>query len=453
MAALEQQESRQPCDLSEATETAFGANVSPLPPARLASTRVARHARLRIHRTHGHHGVSAGDADGDGLDDLYVSQPSGLPNRLFLNRGGGRFEDATEAAGLAVLDGTSESLFADVDNDGDQDLVLVTGAGLLLFLNDGKGHFTRKPDAFHFKDGLRGSPTSVAMADYDRDGFLDIYVCTYSYVIGTSEDKAGTPTPYHDARNGPPDVLLRNDGRGSFVDVTAETGLAEDNDRFGFAAAWADYDEDGWPDLLVANDFGRKNLYHNEGMKDGKVTFKDVAAAAGMEDFGAGMSAAWLTTTPTAPRSTRQHVERDASVSRPSRASHDAPAEAKAPSARARQSRLPQPRRLLRGGPPRPAAWGAGLALDALDFDRDAAFPDLYVVNGMLPAARPEPGRLLLTRSWRARRSRVAGTPYDDAWRDQPAAGDKSRRATSAMCSCGTTAGAASRVAGSLGLD
>ena len=116
------------------------------------------------------------------------------------------------------------------------------------------------------------------MADYDRDGFLDVYLCTYAYFIGASEDKAGTPTPYHDAQNGPPNVLLRNDGHGRFADVTAEAGLGEHNDRFSFAAAWADYDEDGWPDLLVANDFGRKNLYHNEGSKDGRVTFKDVAA-------------------------------------------------------------------------------------------------------------------------------------------------------------------------------
>ena len=103
------------------------------------------------------------------------------------------------------------------------------------------------------------------MADYDRDGFLDLYLCVYSYFFGAGEDKAGTPAPYYDARNGPPGVLFRNDGRGRFVDVTAEAGLDAGNDRYHFAAAWADYDDDGWPDLLVANDFGTKNLYRNLG--------------------------------------------------------------------------------------------------------------------------------------------------------------------------------------------
>ena len=215
----------------------------------------------------GHHGVSVGDADGDGLDDLYVSQPSGLPNRLFRNNGDGTFEDVTEAAGLAVLDRTSQSLFADVDNDGDQDLVLVTRTGPLLFVNDGKGRFTRDPDAFQLQRAAAGLadlggawPTTTATASW-----TSISAPT-GYFIGASEDKAGPPSPYHDAQNGPPNVLLRNDGHGRFVDVTEAVGLDENNDRFSFAAGWADYDEDGWPDLLVANDFGRKNLYRNEGL-------------------------------------------------------------------------------------------------------------------------------------------------------------------------------------------
>jgi Tfp pilus assembly protein PilF/peroxiredoxin len=241
----------------------------------------------------GNNGVAAGDIDGDGRDDFYVCQPSGLPNRLFRNRGDGTFEDVTRASpDLAVLDASSMALFVDVDNDGDADLVVVTWREPLLFINDGHGRFSHRPRAFQFARPPRGAFTSAAMADYDRDGALDLYVCSYSYFLG--EGAYRLAAPYHDARNGPPNVLFRNDGTGRFVDVTDETGLGENNDRFSFACAWGDYDEDGWPDLFVANDFGRKNLYHNNGRRDGRVTFTDVAGAAGVEDHGAGMSAAWI---------------------------------------------------------------------------------------------------------------------------------------------------------------
>ena len=81
------------------------------------------------------------------------------------------------------------------------------------------------PTRSTFKQPLQGSLTSAAMADYDRDGFLDLYLCAYGYFIGVSEDKAGPPSPYHDAQNGSPNVLLRNDGHGRFVDVTDAVGL------------------------------------------------------------------------------------------------------------------------------------------------------------------------------------------------------------------------------------
>jgi hypothetical protein len=92
----------------------------------------------------------------------------------------------------------------------------------------------------------------------------------------------------------PPGVLFRNDGRGRFVDATQDAGLDAGNDRYPFAAAWADYDGDGWPDLLVANDFGTKSLYHSLGRRDGTVRFEDVAPSAGVLDHGAGMSATFL---------------------------------------------------------------------------------------------------------------------------------------------------------------
>jgi hypothetical protein len=88
--------------------------------------------------------------------------------------------------------------------------------------------------------------------------------------------------------NGPPNALLRNDGPWSFSDVTEEVGLNENNTRYSFAASWADFDSDGDPDLYVANDFGRNNLYRND---DGH--FSDVAPVLGVEDISAGMSVDW----------------------------------------------------------------------------------------------------------------------------------------------------------------
>jgi len=380
--------------------------------------------------SNGHQGVSVGDADGDGLDDLYVAQPAGLPNRLYRNRGDSTFEDITDQAGVGVLDDTAQSLFADVDNDGDQDLVVATSTNLLLFINDGKGHFTPVQDAFRFARPLQGVLTSITMADYDRDGFLDLYVCVYSYFFGAGEDKAGTPAPYYDARNGPPGVLFRNDGRGRFVDATHEAGLDEGNNRYHFAAAWADYDGDGWPDLLVANDFGTKNLYRNLGRRAGTVRLEDVAASAGVLDHGAGMSAAFLdydndglldiytgnmwsaaglriTSAPTFMRDAtpevralyRRHVRGNSLL----RNLGNGRFEDKTLAAHAEMGRW---------------AWSS----DAVDFDSDG-WQDLYIVNGMLTRRTDAiAGGDLEGFFWRqvvARSplTRVPGTPYDDAWR------------------------------------
>jgi tetratricopeptide (TPR) repeat protein len=239
---------------------------------------------------YGNQGIAVGDYDGDGFDDIYVCQPSGLPNRLYRNRGNGTFEDATDASGLGVLDATSCALFADFDNKGRQDLLIVTNTGPLLFVNNGNGKFSLKRDAFQFASAPQGSFTHAAIADYDRDGRLDVYFCLYNYYAGL--DQYRYPSPYFDARNGPPNFLLRNMGSWTFKDVTDAARLSVENDRYSFACAWGDANGDGWPDLYVANDFGRSNLYRNNG--DG--TFSSVAAEAGVEDVGAGMSATWLDT-------------------------------------------------------------------------------------------------------------------------------------------------------------
>jgi len=237
---------------------------------------------------YGNNGLAVGDFDNDGFDDLYVCQPAGLPNRMYHNRGDGTFEDVTEKAGLGVLDGTACALFADFENKGLQDLLVVCGNGPLLFQNQGSGKFLVKRDAFRFLRPPQGTLTHAAVADYDGDGRLDVYFCLYSYYLGL--DQYHYPAPYFDARNGPPNFLLHNECNGVFEDRTEVAGLNVDNDRYSFACAWGDYNSSGLPDLYVANDFGRSNLYRNDG--NGKFT--SVSTEAGVEDVGAGMSVSWF---------------------------------------------------------------------------------------------------------------------------------------------------------------
>ena len=267
----------------------------------------------------GHHGIAVGDATGDGLDDLYVSQMGGLPNLLYAQKPDGTAADVSAAAGVDWLERSRGALFLDLDNDGDQDLAVATSVALIFLANDGQGRFTLRASYSAPESGVKsgeggrslpglpdggvggghysragdigGSDASdlvmLAAADYDNDGFLDVYACAY-HASSRAADSFPYPVPYHDANNGGSNILLRNDGSWGFADVTEETGLNVNNKRFSFAASWEDYDNDGDQDLYVANDFGRKNLYRNDGGR-----FTDVADRAGVEDIGAGMSASW----------------------------------------------------------------------------------------------------------------------------------------------------------------
>ncbi|HTT65557.1 MAG TPA: FG-GAP-like repeat-containing protein [Bryobacteraceae bacterium] len=333
---------------------------------------------------YGHNGVSAGDIDGDGFDDLYVCQPAGLPNRLYRNRGDGTFEDVTEVAGVGVLENTACALLADFDNDGRQDLLVVRANGPLLFLNQGGGKFRRQPGAFQFASAPQGTFTGAAAADYNRDGWLDIYLCLYSYYQGT--DQYRYPVPYYAAENGPPNFMMRNNGDGTFRDVTRETGLNRNNTRYSFCCGWSDFNGDGWPDLYVVNDFGRKNLYRNNG--DG--TFTDVAAQAGVEDVGAGMSVSWLDyDNDGAP----DLYVADMWTAAGERISAQEAFQKSAPeTVRALYRKHAMGNSLFRnGGAAFADATGAARvrigrwswASDAWDFDQDG-LPDLYIANGML---------------------------------------------------------------------
>ena len=240
---------------------------------------------------YGHQGIAVGDLDNDGWFDFYVPQPAGLPNRLYRNLGDGRFADVARAAGVDVLDVTGGSLFVDLDNDADADLVVVTSLEVLLFENDGKGGFRRIASS-GLEKGRRKTASTLgcAAADYDRDGDLDLYVFSYVFWAGAGSKLQSTyPYPYHDANNGAPNFLFRNEGKLKFSDATESSGMGENNQRFSLAASWCDYDADGDPDLYVANDFGRNNLFRN----DGGGRFKDVAAEFGVDDVGNGMSVTW----------------------------------------------------------------------------------------------------------------------------------------------------------------
>ncbi len=258
-------------------------------------------------------GVSIGDVDADGWDDIYCS---GGPRDsvLYKQVGNLRFEDVTRRSGLSGQDTwSSSSQFVDVDNDGDLDIhVCNYDAPNLLYLNDGRGQFTEVGESagIAVKDGS----LSAHFADYDRDGDLDYYL-----VINRLIRKGGLPTgemtttgangkpvllpefePYYAIYDkgggnytirtiGRPDRLFENDGRGNFRDVTREAGIS--GRYYGLSAVWFDYDADGLVDLYVANDFQDPDcLYRNNG--DGSFSNMVKAAVPHTTWFSMGSDAA-----------------------------------------------------------------------------------------------------------------------------------------------------------------
>jgi hypothetical protein len=227
-------------------------------------------------------GVSAVDYDDDGRPDLFFSD--GVRSRLFKNvtarPDAPAFRDVTAEAGLDGIDQAQCALFCDVDGDGDRDLFVVRYlAPGRLYCNQGDGTF---------KDATTGSgldfvtpATAATFFDYNGDGLPDLYVGNNGNAF-----QASPKIPFY-ATNGEPNRLYRNVDGHLFVDVTRESGTGDTG--WTLAVTASDYDGDGHVDLGVANDFGRKVLYRNNG--DG--TFTDMAKAAGVLDFSGGMGLAF----------------------------------------------------------------------------------------------------------------------------------------------------------------
>jgi enediyne biosynthesis protein E4 len=228
-------------------------------------------------------GVAVLDFDRDGDEDLFAGD--GTRSILYENDGKGCFHDVTESAGLAksATEGIAATGVAagDVDGDGHVDLFVTDAFGTSrLFRNGGDGRFVE----ITATSGIRTprSTRSAAFADVDGDGDLDLFVCV------TGDYYAQMPDPPYEAEDAAPNLLFVNDGHGRFRDASREWGI-DGSKRWSLSSLFADYDGDGRADLVVTNDFGLKNLYRNDAGK----RFVDVTSHAGVSDRAYGMSGAW----------------------------------------------------------------------------------------------------------------------------------------------------------------
>ena len=247
-------------------------------------------------------GVALFDYDNDGRIDIYLvdsltvetaKDPKAARSALYRNLGDGRFQDVTDKAGVAHPGWGMGACTADVDGDGWEDLYVTALGGNHLYHNDHDGTFSD----ITARAGLAGGgwSTGCGFADYDRDGRLDLFVSRYVKVdlenlpefgkgktcefrgIAVQCGPRGLP--------GTSDLLFHNDGNGHFTEVGEKAGVSDPRAYFGLGIAWFDYNQDGWPDLYVANDSTPSFLYLNQ--KDG--TFKELAFPMGVavsEDGG-----------------------------------------------------------------------------------------------------------------------------------------------------------------------
>lgn len=236
--------------------------------------------------------VAVADVDGDGWPDLYFTNSRfGAPNALYHNRGDGTFTDIAADAGLADLNRPGEgvsmgSVWGDMDNDGREDVLIYRYGYLALYKNLDGHHFQDVTQAAGLHRWVNSN--GAIWFDYDRDGLLDLYVTAYFrddvdlWHLTTTRIMHNS---FEYATNGGRNLLFHNLGGGRFEDVTDRMGVG--STRWTLAAASADFNDDGWPDLYLANDYGPEELYLNDRGRGFTLT------TAGLEsESKSGMSVA-----------------------------------------------------------------------------------------------------------------------------------------------------------------
>jgi enediyne biosynthesis protein E4 len=236
-------------------------------------------------------GVCVADFDGDGFEDIYFVNGRDLYNRglrlenaLYRNNGDGTFTNVTDKASVPGTGYGLGCVWGDYDNDGRPDLYVTQYGKNVLYHNNGDGTFTDVTERAHV-DGMDFGTvfhSAATFFDYDRDGKLDLYVGGYANFTPTSQRncKIGfgiltscLPAVY----GGSPAVLYHNNGDGTFTNVTKAAKIYQPK-GLNLAVQAVDYDNDGWPDLFVANDGMESYLYHN----DHNGTFSEIALSSGM---------------------------------------------------------------------------------------------------------------------------------------------------------------------------